>query len=70
MQCHEYEGFCHIRSECHTYLKKKIMGWHDGGFEGEHDNETTNHKSDEVFCNQALSYEELNTFPQRALCQK
>jgi hypothetical protein len=50
VQCHECEGYGHIRSECATYLKKQKTGlsvtWSDkDGSENELENEASNHVS-------------------------
>ncbi|MCI46794.1 gag-pol polyprotein, partial [Trifolium medium] len=50
VQCHDCEGYDHIRTECATYLKKQkkslAVSWSDeDDSEGEVDSETTKHVS-------------------------
>jgi hypothetical protein len=68
VQCHECEGYGHIRSECTIYLKKQKKGfsvyWSD---EDELESKTANHvsamtgvcNSDTESCDEELTYEEL-----------
>ncbi|MCI64208.1 gag-protease polyprotein, partial [Trifolium medium] len=46
-QCHECEGYGHIRTECATYLKKQkkslVVSWSDEESEGEVENESAKH---------------------------
>ena len=72
VQCNEYEGYGHIRSECTTYLKKQKKGlsvyWSDGDdFEDELESKASNHVSgmtsvcdyDTESYDEELTYEEL-----------
>ena len=70
IQCHECEGFGHIRLECPTYLKKQKKGLpvsSSDDYAGETDDETAKHvtaftgryESDEDSCDEDVSYEEL-----------
>ncbi|MCI48534.1 gag-protease polyprotein, partial [Trifolium medium] len=48
VQCHECEGYGHIRAECATYLKKQkkslVVSWYDeDDSEGELENESAKH---------------------------
>ncbi|WJX56803.1 hypothetical protein P8452_42426 [Trifolium repens] len=72
VQCHECEGYGHMRSECATYLRKQKKGlsvsWSD---EDESENELVNKASNHVSsmtgvcfsnndsCDEDLTYEEL-----------
>ncbi|MCI26438.1 gag-protease polyprotein, partial [Trifolium medium] len=72
IQCHECEGYGHIRTECATYLKKQKKGltvtWSDvDESEGETESEAAKHitvltgvvTSDTESCDEEVSYEEL-----------
>lgn len=67
MQCHKCEGFGHIRSKWSTYLKKRKEFLLDSDTKGDPDEETTKHESDEVSCDQDLSYKEM-TASHKKLC--
>ncbi|CAJ2633234.1 uncharacterized protein LOC123890825 [Trifolium pratense] len=70
VQCHECEGYGHIRTECATYLKKQKKGlsvsWSDED-DSEGEAETAKHinaltgvcTSDNESCDEELTYEEL-----------
>ncbi|PNX91973.1 gag-protease polyprotein [Trifolium pratense] len=72
VQCHECEGYGHIRTECATYLKKQKKGmtvtWSDEDMsEEEVESETTKHitaltgvyMSDEESCDEELTFDAL-----------
>ncbi|CAJ2639582.1 unnamed protein product [Trifolium pratense] len=69
VQCHECEGFGHIRSECGTFLKKQKKGltvtWSDEDSEGEADTAKAIHvltsvcTSDTESCEEELTFDEL-----------
>ncbi|CAJ2636537.1 unnamed protein product [Trifolium pratense] len=69
VQCHECEGFGHIRSECGTFLKKQKKGltvtWSDEDSEGETDTAKAIHvltsvcTSDTESCEEELTFDEL-----------
>ncbi|GAU38940.1 hypothetical protein TSUD_372690, partial [Trifolium subterraneum] len=74
IQCHECEGYGHIRTECGTYLRKQkkslVVSWSDEEeSEGEKDFEAANHvrvltgivESDTESCDEELTFEELAT---------
>ncbi|CAJ2658356.1 unnamed protein product [Trifolium pratense] len=69
VQCHECEGFGHIRSECGTFLKKQKKGltvtWSDEDSEGEDNTAKAIHvltsvcTSDTESCEEELTFDEL-----------
>ncbi|CAJ2667397.1 unnamed protein product [Trifolium pratense] len=69
VQCHECEGYGHIRSECGTFLKKQKKGltvtWSDEDSEGEADTAKAIHAltsvctSDTESCEEELTFDEL-----------
>ncbi|CAJ2661894.1 unnamed protein product [Trifolium pratense] len=69
VQCHECEGYGHIRTECATFLKKQKMGltvsWSDEDSEGEADTAKFIHAltgvctSDTESCDEELTFDEL-----------
>ncbi|PNX86516.1 gag-protease polyprotein, partial [Trifolium pratense] len=79
VQCHECEGYGHIRTECATFLKKQKKGltvsWSDEDFEGEADTTKSIHAltgvctSDTESCDEELTFVELAE-SYRELCLK
>ncbi|PNX59190.1 gag-protease polyprotein, partial [Trifolium pratense] len=79
VQCHECEGYGHIRSECGTFLKKQKKGltvsWSDEDSEGEADAAKAIHAltgvctSDTESCDEELTFDELAK-SYRELCLK
>src|SRR3954464_5774863 len=79
IQCHECEGYGHIKAECPTYLKKQKRGlsvsWSDEDSESDFEEESAKHvtaltgiyNSDEDSSEDELSFEELAT-SYRKLC--
>ncbi|GAU48358.1 hypothetical protein TSUD_282610 [Trifolium subterraneum] len=74
IQCHECEGYGHIRTECGTYLRKQkkslVASWSDEEeSEGEKEFEAAKHvrfltgivESDTESCDEELTFEELAT---------
>ncbi|CAJ2661891.1 unnamed protein product [Trifolium pratense] len=69
VQCHECEGYGHIRTECATFLKKQKKGltvsWSDEDSEGETDTAKSIHAltgvctSDTESCDEELTFDEL-----------
>jgi hypothetical protein len=77
VQCHECEGYGHIRSECATYLKKQkkvlTVSWSDeDNSNNEMENEATNHVSamTGVCSLDTESYDEDLTFEELASAYK
>jgi len=72
VQCHECEGYCHITTECATFLKKQkkslVVSWSDGDdSDDEVKTESANHvsaltsriMSDTESCEEEMTYDEL-----------
>ncbi|MCI40171.1 gag-protease polyprotein, partial [Trifolium medium] len=83
VQCHECEGYDHIRTECATYLKKQkkslVVSWSDeDDSEEEVDSETAKHvraltcicMADEESHDEEVSYDELAASYKETMHQK